>query len=227
MNRFVASIGLALAVTGAVSVPFMKATLALSALLFLASAAGFLFFHNPWPLLLALPVLAWLAAYSLTKRFTPLCHFWLGLSLGLAPLSAWIAIAGNPLDPRGLTILLLGLGVTCWVAGFDILYACQDYACDVSQGLHSVPSKLGIKNALLVSRLTHTLSALLLLSLTFTTPLLGPIYLTGATLACLLLLYEHSLVSPTDLSNLNLAFFTVNGLISCLLATLGIVDIFL
>lgn len=209
---------------GTLTPAFYWTALVLCSLSFcLLTSVFWLLYSNPLPLFCSLPVLAFLSAYPFLKRFTRLCHYYLGAALALAPVCAWVAVTGTVSLPP----LVMAAAVLTWTAGFDILYACQDYACDVSLGLHSVPSKLGIRNALLVSRLTHTASAALLLSLTFTSPLLGPLYLAGATLACLLLLYEHSLVSPTDLSKLNLAFFTINGLISCLLATLGILDVFI
>ncbi|HZZ44863.1 MAG TPA: UbiA-like polyprenyltransferase [Tepidisphaeraceae bacterium] len=209
---------------GTLSPTFYYTMLFLSASSFILLTSSFFFLYsNPIPLLLSIPVLAFLSAYPYLKRFTRLCHYYLGAALALAPICAWIAVTKH----LALPPFIMAAAVLTWTAGFDILYACQDYACDLAQGLHSIPSKLGIKNALLISRLTHTTSAALLLALTFTSPLLGPIYLTGATIACLLLLYEHSLVSPTDLSKLNLAFFTINGLISCLLATLGILSILL
>lgn len=209
---------------GRLTPAFYWGALATCAAAFCLLTGGFWFWYsNPLPLLLSVPVLAFLSAYPFLKRFTRLCHYYLGAALALAPMCAWVAVTGRV----DLPPLIMAAAVLTWTAGFDILYACQDYACDVSLGLHSVPSKLGIKNALLVARLTHTASAALLLSLTFTSPLLGPIYLAGATVACLLLLYEHSLVSATDLSKLNLAFFTVNGVISCLVGTLGILDVFI
>jgi 4-hydroxybenzoate polyprenyltransferase len=214
-------------VTGAVSVPFMQATLAICAAAFLAATAAFWpLFSNPWPLSLALPVLAWLATYSLTKRFTALCHFWLGISLGLAPISAWIAIAPphtNPADPRGLTILLLGAGVTFWVAGFDILYALQDEQFDRGEKLHSIPAALGRARALLVSRLCHLLTAAAFLAVGITGQF-HALYWAGYTAAVLLLMIEQSLVSPRDISKINIAFMTANGLIGLVFGALAIAD---
>ncbi len=211
-------------VTGAVSVPFMKATLAACALLFLLATSGFYFlYHNPWPALLALPVLAWLATYSLTKRFTALCHFWLGISLGLAPISAWLAIAPpaiSPLDPRSITIFLLGTAVACWVAGFDILYALQDEAIDRAEKLHSIPAALGRRNALVISRCSHLLTALLFLAVGLTGHF-HTLYWLGFSAALLLLLIEQSLVSVRDISKINIAFMTANGLIGLIFGRIG------
>ena len=215
-------------VTGAVPVPFMVSTLAVTATLFLlATGCFYIFFHNALPLILALPVLAWLAGYSLTKRFTALCHFWLGLSLGLAPLSAFIAIAGWParsfLDPHVLPMLLLAAGVTTWVAGFDILYALQDEAIDRAQHLHSIPAALGRRKALFISRLCHvlTVAAFLAVGITGHFHLL---YYLGFAAAALLLLLEQSLVSEGDISKINIAFMTANGLIGLLFGALAIAD---
>jgi 4-hydroxybenzoate polyprenyltransferase len=214
-------------VTGAVSVPFMVATLALCLILFHLATGGFyVFFRNPWPVVLALPVLLWLAAYSLTKRFTALCHFWLGLSLGLAPVSAWLAIAppaASPVDARGLTILLLGLGVTFWVAGFDILYALQDEAFDRGERLHSIPAALGRTRAIWASRGCHLLTVALFAAVGLTGGF-HALYWTGFAAAAVLLAVEQSLVSPADISKINLAFMTANGLIGLVFGTLAILD---
>ena len=214
-------------VTGAVSAGFMKGTLAVCLLLFLAATAGFGFLlGNFWPLILAVPVLAWLAAYSLTKRFTALCHFWLGASLGLAPVAAWLAIVPpgvSPVDGRGLTVLLLALGVTFWVAGFDILYALQDEAIDREWGLHSLPAALGRGGALLVSRLCHVLTA----GFFFAVGMTGGFhiaYWAGYGAAVGLLVIEQALVSPRDISRINVAFMTANGLIGLVFGGLAIVD---
>jgi 4-hydroxybenzoate polyprenyltransferase len=188
----------------------------------LLTSAFWLLYSNPLPLIFSIPVLAFLSAYPFLKRFTRLCHYYLGAALALAPICAWLAVTKSVALPP----FVMAAAVLTWTAGFDILYATQDYAADLRQGLHSIPSKLGIPRALLVARLTHAASALLLLSLTLTSPLLGPLYLTGAACACLLLVIEHALVRPNDLSKLNLAFFTLNGLLSCLVGTLGILDVF-
>jgi 4-hydroxybenzoate polyprenyltransferase len=211
-------------VTGAVPVPFMVATLAICCLLFLGATSGFLLlFHNPWPMLLAAPVLAWLATYSFTKRFTALCHFWLGASLGLAPLSAWVAIAGSPLHPQGLPMLLLALGVTTWVAGFDILYALQDEGFDREQHLHSIPAALGRRRALAISRLCHALTIAAFLAVGITGRF-HVLYWAGFGCAVLLLVIEQSLLSPRDISKVNIAFMTVNGVVGLLFGALAIAD---
>jgi 4-hydroxybenzoate polyprenyltransferase len=175
-------------------------------------AATRLFLPNRWPLVLAGPVLLFVGAYSLTKRFTALAHFWLGASLMLAPLAAWIAVRG--MDGL-LTPAVLGLGVLFWVAGFDILYACQDVDVDRRLGLHSVPARIGVPAALRLAMVCHALTAGLLIVLYFAAaPLLGGIYLAGIAAVIALLVYEHSLVRPDDLTLVNRAFFQVNGVIS-------------
>src|SRR5437660_2491329 len=153
--------------------------------------------------------LAILLLYSYTKRFTRWSHLVLGFALGIAPAAAWIAVRGS-LDPR---ILLLTAAVTFWVAGFDILYACQDFQFDRDAGLHSIPRHLGIPRALWIARAFHVIMLLLLVELLLVFGL-GKLAVAGSVCVALLLAYEHSLVSPDDLSKLNAAFFTMNGVIS-------------
>ena len=147
--------------------------------------------------------------YSYTKRWTRWSHLALGFALGVAPAAAWIAVRGS-LDPR---ILLLTAAVTFWVGGFDVLYACQDLDFDRQAGLHSIPRYLGIGNALWIARLFHVLMLALLAALIFEFGL-GKFAWIGLAAAFLLLAYEHSLVSKDDLSKLNAAFFTMNGIIA-------------
>ena len=135
---------------------------------------------------------------------------------------AWIAIAGNLKLPP----LIMAGAVLFWTAGFDIIYACQDYQSDLETKTFSIPAKFGIKIALAISRLTHTLAAALLLTLGLITPQFGTIYFIAAGISILLLIYQHAIVKPHDLSRVNLAFFTLNGIISILLGTLGIIDVF-
>jgi len=177
---------------------------------FVGSTAHFLVWNaNPWPLYLSVPVLLFLCAYSFTKRFTALCHAWLGASLMLAPIAAWIAITGG----ITWTPVLLGLAVLFWVTGFDILYATQDVEFDTKAKLHSIPAALGVPGALRVAFLSHVLMLGCLLTLYYVAGL-GWIYLVGLGCVTVLLLYEHALVKPTDLSRVNLAFFHVNMIIS-------------
>jgi 4-hydroxybenzoate polyprenyltransferase len=167
---------------------------------------------NPWPLYLSALVLGFVLTYSYTKRFTALSHFWLGASLLLAPVGAWIAI--RQLEDLPIPFIL-GLAVLFWVAGFDILYACQDVDFDRRAKLHSIPAWLGVARALRVALACHALMVALLLALFWVAgAYLGWIYLTGVVLVALLLCYEHWLVRPDDLSRVNQAFFQVNGVVS-------------
>lgn len=157
--------------------------------------------------------------YSVTKRFTSLCHFILGLSLGIAPAAAWIAVTGS-LHPA---VLPLTAAVTLWTTGFDIIYALQDEEFDKEMGLHSVPRTLGKERALLISRACHVAAIVFLITggMAFGA---GTFYYIGVSLAAGLLLYEQSLVTPTDLSRVNMAFFTLNGFVSIGLFVLALLD---
>jgi 4-hydroxybenzoate polyprenyltransferase len=155
--------------------------------------------------------LAVLLLYSYTKRFTRWSHLVLGFALGIAPAAAWIAVRGS-LDPR---ILLLTAAVTFWVGGFDVLYACQDLDFDRQTGLHSIPRFFGIGGALWVARGFHTIMLVLLVALLWSFGM-GKVAVVGVLIVAALLGYEHSLVSADDLSKLNAAFFTMNGVISVL-----------
>lgn len=177
---------------------------------------------NPWPLYLAMPILLFLFAYSFTKRFTIMAHFWLGASLMMAPLGAWIAIRGL-IDLK--TPLVIGSAVLFWVAGFDILYACQDAEFDKKAKLTSVPARFGVRASLRVAAACHVIMIAMLLLLAFVNPHLGTIYLCGLCAIALLLVYEHSLVKPDDLTRVNKAFFQVNGVISMGLLVLVLVQL--
>ena len=182
---------------------------------FIASTTIFLLFDNSYPLYLSMPVLLFLCAYSYTKRFTSLSHVWLGASLGLSPLAAWIAIRGVVSLADLAAPLVLGGAVLCWVAGFDIFYACQDVDFDRKARLRSIPATLGVRASLRVAALCHLLMLVLLVVLYWAAmPNLGAIYLAGVAAVALLLIYEHWLVRPDDLSRVNQAFFQVNGILS-------------
>jgi 4-hydroxybenzoate polyprenyltransferase len=185
-----------------------------SALGFVLSTLLFLPFGNGWPLYLSVPVLAFITAYSWTKRVTALSHFWLGASLFLAPVAAWIAIRGMPGWPEALVPLLLGSAVLFWVAGFDILYACQDVEFDREAKLHSIPAALGVRASLRLALVCHLIMLGLLVSLHAVSAQLGWIYLAGVIGVAILLCWEHYLVRPDDLTHVNQAFFQVNGIIS-------------
>lgn len=207
----------------------------------LACSAGFvastvLFWPNPLPLILGVPVLAFLCAYSYTKRFTSLAHFWLGAALLLAPVCAWIAIRGQVVMAQPLDLLpavWLGLAVLLWVAGFDIIYACQDAAYDIQANLRSIPAVWGIPRALRLAALCHLLMVVLLLTLPFVHFIGGPslalggLYLTGMLAIAALLACEHWLVRPDDLTKVNLAFFHVNAIVSVGLLLLVVLDLLL
>jgi 4-hydroxybenzoate polyprenyltransferase len=210
--------------SGALSARFYGVIVGLCTLTFIAATSLFqVLYHNPWPVIFSVPVLLFLAAYPLLKRFTRLCHYWLGASLALAPVCAWVAVKGDIELPP----VLMFVAVLFWTAGFDIIYGCQDYEADVRCGLFSVPAKIGIGRALWVARLSHAVSAATLILLGFLTPQLGAVYSCAAALAVALLLFEHALVSERNLSRIGLAFFTVNGALSVVMGTLGIIDVFL
>jgi 4-hydroxybenzoate polyprenyltransferase len=190
---------------GVLTPAFVSTFVIVSAAIFIFAAAQL----NRLALWLSPVALAVILLYSYTKRVTRWSHVVLGFALGIAPAAAWIAVRGS-LDPR---ILLLTAAVTCWVAGFDILYACQDYDFDRQAGLHSIPRYLGIRRALWFARALHL--AMVLLLLAFLNAFhLGHLALAGVIAVVVLLSYEHSLVRHNDLSKLNAAFFTMNGVIS-------------
>jgi 4-hydroxybenzoate polyprenyltransferase len=191
-------------------------------------ASTLLFLPNKLPLYLSVPVLAFLCGYSLTKRFTSLAHFWLGGALALSPIAAWIAIRGeavmaNPFDL--MPAVVLGGAVLAWVAGFDMLYACQDFEFDRDAKLHSIPVRLGIRGALRVAAACHAVTVLLLAALPVVYPPLGGIYYLGVVAVAGLLVYEHWLVRPDDLARVNTAFFHVNAVISIGMLVITFVDL--
>jgi 4-hydroxybenzoate polyprenyltransferase len=186
---------------------------------FIASTA--LFLPNRGPMVLSLPVLTFLLAYSYTKRFTVLAHFWLGAALMLAPVAAWIAVRGELAWPP----VVLGGAVLLWVAGFDIIYSCQDFDVDVRLGLHSLPARLGVAPALRVAAICHLGAVILLAVLPLAFPFLGAIYYSGVAAVTALLAYEHWLVRPDDLTRVNVAFFNVNAVVSLGLFAVGALDL--
>jgi 4-hydroxybenzoate polyprenyltransferase len=188
-------------------------------------AAGFvastlLFLPNRWPLILSLPVLAFLLAYSYAKRWTSLAHFWLGAALMLSPVAAWIAITGGLEWPP----VLLGLAIFFWVGGFDVIYACLDVEFDRSVQLKSIPARFGVSGALKLAAFSHLLTVAFLAALWWTAGM-GPLFAAGVVAVALLLAYEHSLVRPDDLTRMNLAFFNVNAVISIGLFVVGSLDV--
>ena len=191
--------------TGDLSKGFVTVFIIFSCAIFVISAAQL----NNLTLYLSPVALSVVLLYSYSKRFTRWSHLVLGFALGIAPAAAWIAVRGN-LDWR---ILLLTAAVTFWVAGFDIIYACQDINFDRNSGLHSVPQAFGIANALMLARILHALVFVMLSALVVLFGL-GKFALVGVVVVALLLAYEHSLVRANDLSRLNAAFFTMNGVIA-------------
>jgi 4-hydroxybenzoate polyprenyltransferase len=187
-----------------------------------------LFLPNSLPLLLSIPVLAFLGGYSYAKRFTGYAHFWLGAALALSPIATWIAIRGSivMIDPGDLIpAIVLGGVVLTWVAGFDIIYACQDYEADLKANLHSVPAAFGVPVALQLAAGCHIFTIALLAFLPTVYPAFGWIYWAGVLAVAVLLIYEHLLVRPDDLSRVNAAFFNVNAVISIGLFIVGSLDL--
>ncbi len=205
---------------GSLSVASVVGFTVLTSVGFVASTFVFWFREpsNPWPAYLCGPVLLYLLGYSFAKRFTSLAHFWLGGALMLAPVAAWIAIRG--VDELTVPVLL-GSAVAFWVSGFDILYACQDADFDAKTGLHSVPARFGVPASLRIAAVCHLVMFALLTALGFASPHLGTVYFVGLAVVGGLLIYEHRLVRPDDLTRVNQAFFQVNGIIS--IGLLGVV----
>ncbi len=204
---------------GLLSVPSVVLFTAVCSLGFVASTL--LFLPNRWPLWASVPVLLFLLGYSYAKRFTSAAHLWLGAALMCAPLGAWVALRGELAWPP----VLLGAAVMLWVAGFDVIYACQDVEFDTRMRLHSVPARLGVAGALRLAAACHLVMLLVLAALPAVYPWFGPIYYGGLAAIAALLLYEHWLVRPDDLTRVNRAFFHVNAVVSIGLLVIGVVDI--
>ena len=170
------------------------------------------FYLSPVALLVVL-------GYSATKRFTALCHLVLGLGLSLAPIGAYLVVTGR----FALLPIFFSLAVLCWVSGFDIIYALQDEAFDRSENLHSIPAYIGTVNALRLSTFLHVLSAVFIVMPVFYTTV-GILYYIGIVFFCSMLIYQHRLVKPNDLSRVNFAFMTTNGIASVVFAVLFLLD---
>ncbi len=193
------------------------------------NAAGFIgvcglfwiVYHNGWPVVFSIPVLGYLCLYSHLKRYTWFCHFWLGGAHTIAVLAGFMAV--RP-DSCGIGGISLALAVGCWTAGFDIIYSTLDVGFDRQFGLYSLPAKVGLEKGLMISRILHGLSIIgfagagILLGL-------GWIFGTGVLVTAFLLVAEHWLVKPGDLRYVNVAFFTMNGVVSVILAVLGMIDL--
>jgi 4-hydroxybenzoate polyprenyltransferase len=193
-------------------------TLMLAASALFVGAAAML---GPWPLALSPVALTILLGYSLAKRFTWATHLWLGVALGGAPAGAWIAVTGG----FGWAPLALSLAVACWVAGFDLIYSCQDFAFDRAHGLNSGPARFGLAGALRLSSALHvgTVIGLIVFGLLMH---LGVIYFAGTAVITVTLVYEHRLVSPDDLSKVDRAFFNLNGWVSLLFGACAVLEAF-
>jgi 4-hydroxybenzoate polyprenyltransferase len=182
--------------------------------------ATLIFLPNPWPWRLSIPVLLFLLGYSYAKRFTVWCHFWLSAALMLSPLATWIAIRGEV----AITPALLSAVIFFWVGGFDILYACQDADFDRQRNLFSIPSRWGVPVALRVVLICHLITIVSLFAFWHFSGL-GTVFLFGSLSVAALLIYEHSLVTPTDLTRVNIAFFNVNAVVSIGLLAIGLADL--
>jgi len=205
---------------GALSVSSVWIFTAVCAVGFVASTL--LFRPNPWPLRLAVPVLLFLCGYSYAKRFTSFCHYWLAAALMLSPIAVWIALTGQV----SIIPLLLAAMIFFWVGGFDIIYACQDSDFDRQVGLFSLPARFGNRNALRIAFVSHMLTIACLAGLWYVSGL-GPIFGVGVILVAALLIYEHRLIRPEDLTRVNQAFFQVNAVISVGLFAIGLLDLWL
>lgn len=183
-------------------------------------AATTLFFPKQLPLLLAVPVLCFLLGYSLAKRWTSLCHYWLSAALMLSPNAAWIAVRNE----FALVPALLGGVIFFWVGGFDIIYACQDAEFDKKRRLKSIPARFGVRSALRIASGSHLITILMLLVL-WKMAGLGLVFLIGVIAIAGLLMYEHWIVRPDDLNRINVAFFNVNAIISFGILILGCLDV--
>lgn len=183
-------------------------------------AATFIFLPKQLPIILAAPVLLFLLGYSLAKRWTSLCHYWLSAALMLSPIAAWIAVR----DEVALIPALLGGVIFFWVGGFDIIYACQDAEFDRARKLNSIPARFGVRSALRIAFLSHLITIAMLLLL-WKMAGLGIVFLIGVIAIAGLLLYEHWLVRPDDLNRINVAFFNVNAIISFGILILGCLDV--
>jgi 4-hydroxybenzoate polyprenyltransferase len=214
------------------ALPSGRVTTRSAAVALIAASAGFilvclsfgLLYGNWWPAVLGVPVLAWLAAYPLLKRFTALCHLYLGASLALSPLAAAIAVQPDTILAQP-SLWLLAAMVLCWVSGFDIIYALQDVEVDRRFGQFSIPARLGKPAAMVISRLLHATAVGCLVAAFAIDDRLGVLFGLGVAIVAGLLLYEHLTVARWGTSKLALAFFTLNGIIGCVLGFLGVADI--
>lgn len=181
-------------------------------------------FANWWPAILSVPVLLWIAFYSLTKRFTALCHVFLGGALAASPLAAAIAVGPESLPSTPAVWWLAGM-VMLWVAGFDVIYALQDIDFDRQSGLHSIPARLGWRGAIWVSRVLHAGALAMLIAAWRADARFGALFGFGVAAVGVLLVVEHVVLARRGRAGLEMAFFTVNGIVSCVLGLAGVADI--
>jgi len=209
---------------GRVRTPVVRRAIALCALGLIVAAAGFGWLDgNWWPLLFSPLVLLWLGGYALAKRFTPAAHFILGAALAMSPLAAGLAV-----DPAYLgqpTLWLFAGFVLLWVAGFDVIYAMQDIDFDRAHGIRSIPARLGWRGGAWISRGLHVVAWALLLAAWSVSARLGPIFGVGVSVVGLVLILEHVVLARRGRAGLSMAFFTLNGVVSCVLGLTGIVDV--
>jgi 4-hydroxybenzoate polyprenyltransferase len=185
-------------------------------------ASTLIFLPKRLPIILAVPVLAFLMSYSYAKRFTSLCHYWLSTALMLSPIAAWIAVCDSLAWPP----VLLAAIVFFWVGGFDIIYACQDAEFDQQKRLNSIPAKIGVAGALRIAFASHVLTIACLFAL-WSAADLGIVFLCGVIFVAVLLMWQHWLVRPDDLTRVNIAFFNVNAIISIGLLIVAAADLWL
>lgn len=206
-----------------------RTSMAAFAVIMTLAFAGTAALLNPLCLYLSPVALLFLVGYSWTKRLTPLCHVWLGLTVGIAPAGAWAALMGDfdgAYAGWTLTPWLLGFGVAAWVAGFDVFYACPDADKDADEGLHSIPRWLGVQRAFLVSRTLHVLALACFVAVGLVTPSLGTAWWAGVAVGAGLLIWEHTLVAPGRYDRMFAAFFELNAVFGGVLLVAGIVDVF-
>ena len=195
----------------------------INAILFVVLTGFFLIWNNSWPLNLSVPVLLLLVTYPYLKRFTWLCHVYLGAALALSPLAAAIAVEPETLSHA--PIWLLSGAVLCWVAGFDIIYALQDIEVDRRDNLKSMPASLGKKPAMLISQFLHCLCIAMLFGVASLETKLGWFFLVAVITTAMLLIYEHITVKKWGTTKIALTFFTLNGVVSLVLGISGILDL--
>ncbi len=213
--------------SGALSLKDGYLMLAASALGFIATASCFGFFYTNWlPAILSIPVLIWIGFYSFTKRFTFLCHVFLGGALAASPIAAAIAINPSHIQYT-LEIYTIAIMVLFWVAGFDIIYALQDLDYDQRVKLNSIPAKFGWKRAIWIARAFHTIALSALVYAWYQSSQLSTLFAISAALTAVLLIYEHAILTKRGKAGIPIAFFTLNGLISLTIGALGSLDIIL